>query len=60
MQASSWCQTSQHVLNEIEGKAEEIRRSDEAASLTAEVSVYLAATGDQQEARIDQVREIEM
>lgn len=55
LQASSWCQTSMHILNEMDGKIEELRKSDEAASLTAEVAVYLSATSDQQEARIDQV-----
>ncbi len=55
IQASSWCQTSLHILNDIDQKSEDITKSEEAAALIAEVSVYLAATNDQQEAMIDQV-----
>jgi hypothetical protein len=39
----------------MDEKVEGITISDEAARLTADVSVHLSATSDQQEARIDQV-----
>ena len=40
----------------MDEKALEITKSEQASSLTAEVTAYLTATWDQQEARIDQVR----
>ena len=54
-QASNWCQTSQQFLNSMEEKVDMCDRSEEAASLTAELTLYISVTKEQQTGRVEQV-----
>ena len=57
-QASNWCQKSQQFLSPMELKIESCDTSSEAASLSAELSVYLSATRAEQSERVSQVSHV--